>query len=154
MRPKKYNNSKQLTITLDDKDKEYLDDHRGKVTRGDYLIAGMYSLKNETSNYFKAMTEKYKILSQENQELKKQIMFIQSKNIKSSEPEISVYSDSELLRWYDEKEMQQQISNHGRGINWENLFDKNITFLSLKLKDHKELEKFCIEKFKNNGSIK
>lgn len=152
MRPKKYLKSRQLTITVDDKDLSFMDDHRGRVTRGDYLIEGMYALKGEHSTHLKEMTEKYKQMSNENHELKRQLLFEQSRNKNHNVPDVNTYSDTELLKWYDEKNMQQQISTHGRGINWQNLYDKNITFLSLKLKDHKEVEKFCMELFKNNGS--
>ena len=152
MRPKKYLKSQQLTITIDDKDKQFLDDHRGKMTRGDYLIEGMYALKNEFSNRLKEMTEKNKQLSAENHELKKQLMFSQSKTISRLEPNIIMVHDMELEKWYEEKNMKEQITNMGRGINWKNVFDKNIVFFSARLKDHKELEKFCIDRFKNNGT--
>ena len=152
MRPKKYLKSQQLTITIDDKDKQFLDDHRGKMTRGDYLIEGMYALKNETSNRLKDITEKYKQISQENHDLKRQLMFSQSRTNSRLESNLIVHSDMELERWYEENKMKEHITNMGRGINWQNVFDKNIIFFSARLKDHKELEKFCLERFKNNGS--
>lgn len=149
MRPKKYQKSRQLTITIDDKDISYLDDHRGKVTRGDYLIESMYALKTENSERFKEMTASVKQLSQENHELKKQVMFMESKYRTSKtleEPNLS--EDIELIKWYEDKNIAEQISKMGRSINWENLFDKNMINL-IKVKDAKTLEKICLEMYRN-----
>ncbi len=143
MRPKKYKNHQAISISVDEKDIEFLDSHRGKLTRGDYLIESMYAIKQESSDHIKELTERYKQLSIENQELKKELMFLRSKH----KP---VTSDNELIKWYDARDMTEVITKFGDSVNWKNLFDKNIDVFATHFRNFKELENFCLERYKNN----
>ncbi len=151
MRPKKYVRSRLLTICVDDKDVSYLDDHRGKVTRGDYLRESMYALKGEHSEELKTSTEKIKQLSAENHELKKQLLFEQSKNKKSA-PVIEI-NEVELIKFYEEKKIAEAIRNPPRGgVQWSTLHDRNLERLSIiGIGDKKVLESKCMSIFRNNG---
>lgn len=146
MRAKKYPNAKLLTICLDEKDVSYLDDHRGKVTRGDYLIESMYSLKNEQSQVFKNTIENYKKLSSEVHELKKQLMFEQSRNKKQNIVP-SLNNDIEFKNWIKEKGVTS-------AANWLNLFTKNSEFLIPKqILNEKQLKAAYEDIIKNSKQI-
>lgn len=95
-RPKKYTKSRTICIYLDDKDLNFLDDHRGKVTRGDYLTESMYALKDTVSQKIKESDEKMKQLSAENHELKRQLMFERSRHLQHKQIETKTETDNEM----------------------------------------------------------
>lgn len=124
MRPKKYIKARSILICVDDKDLSFLDDHRGKVTRGDYLIESMYNIKKEQSDRIKDITLKYQQISQENHELKKQLLFMKSKQKSSQNQEID---KDKLIQFYNEK--LKENFNKNIVIDWKHLFEKNESYL-------------------------
>ncbi len=125
MRPKKYIKARYLTICLDDKDVDFLDDHRGKVTRGDYLIHSMYALRPEQSDQLKEMKEKDQRNSQEIHELKKQILFLQSRLGKQES--MPAQDDPQSEEWFKKLEanFRDAWNTDKSTINWRMLHEKN-----------------------------
>lgn len=150
-RPKKYLNAKWLTICLDDKDINYLDDHRGKVTRGDYLKESMYALKGEHSQDLKNSIDKIKLLSVENHELKRQLMFTQSKirNAKTAKPDVDII----LNDWWEKYgDSIKEALTKRQEPNYDNLVRVSVlNYPDFPFTNPKDLRGFCIWKIQNNG---
>lgn len=130
MRPKRYKNYTLVTIGLDQKDIDFLDDHRGKVARGEYLREGMYSLKGETSETLKNLIEKTKQQSKNIEELKRQLLFERSRNNKPHHAiDIIDTSDIENKRteYYNSHNITQIIERMGIDNNgWNSISSKNL----------------------------
>lgn len=155
MRPKKYKAYRLLTIGLDQKDIEFLDDHRGKIPRGDYLREAMYTMKGENSETLKTNAEKIKLLSNEVHELKKQLMFEQTKLHKlkpRQEAPLSENKELQRLKWWNEKQIKQKIDEMGVGrVVWETLFAKSLDYDPNLWTKAKECEDWTKKKYLNNG---
>lgn len=158
MRPKKYFKPRYLTICIDDKDMEYLDDRRGKMTRGDYFTEAMYALRPEQSDKLRESAEKIKAQAAEIHELKKQLLFERTRGGRAGYKSVQAgYEDAaDLVCFYEEKDLGALISSQTsrNSINWENLYNRNIERLAAYVKDGKGLKSWCMSYFRSNGAEK
>jgi hypothetical protein len=149
-RPPKYKRGRPTSVYTDETDLKYLDEHRGKLSRSEYLIEAMYALKGDTRIQVALTLVKAK--DKEIYELKRQLLFEQSKNKKQA-PEIEI-NEAGLIKFYEDKRLGELITKFGSSINWQNLFDKNIEQLSGSVNDAKELQKWCMNYYYRNNSVK
>lgn len=150
MRPKKCADYKLLTIGLDQKDKEYLDKQRGKVTRGDYLTMGMYSMDKDVSDSLKSYVEKIKQLSDENHGLKKQLLFLQSKNSNNGTLDNEIKQARKSYYIERAEGLFDQWFNKKLEPNWDNMVSKRP---DLGFKNGKDLKMWIFSEFKKNKLI-
>lgn len=148
MRPKKYKQVRYMCVCLDEKDISFLDDHRGKITRGDYLVECMYSMKTEHPDRFKELIEQTQKLSSTVCELKQQIQ----QQVSKTETTINITSDDTITAWYEEKQIQKHLEE-GVNINWQNLYEKSVTTFGNKIKNGNALKGFCLRKYSNKDHL-
>lgn len=146
-RPKKYLNREDIEISIDAKDKSYLDDHRGKLSRGEYLIESMYALKGDTR--IKEALTLVQELKKENYELKRQLLFEQSKN-----KPVKIETSPEILqsreKWWNEKSINIRESYNKRTEpNWDKMFITAQTYYKDTFwNDKSEIKQFVEQKLK------
>lgn len=141
-----------ISIRFSQKDLDFMDEHRGNLSRNVYLSECMYKM---SSKDVENIIEKEQLISElraEIQDLKKQIMFSQPKN-KSSPTHVlpQKNEDGQLIKWYNELKLQENISKFGRSVNWNTLFDRHIDFLSNYFSDPKSLAEWALDHHKHNG---
>lgn len=146
-RPNKYIRGIVTSVYTDEIDISFLDDHRGKLSRSEYLIEAMYAMHGDQR--IKAAFELVKEKDKEIYELKRELMFERTKN-KRARPSIK-QNEEKLTQFYTDKNLTEVIKKYGSNINWASLFDRNIERLTGVVKDSKQLEAWAMEHFSNNG---
>lgn len=115
---KRYQKLRYLHICIDDKDLNFLDDHRGKVARGQYLVQCLYASRGDHQRISENLTT-ISQLQKENHELKRQLLFSQSK--KSPSREIDSALEQKRIELYDKINIQKEIDKQGYGLNYEHI---------------------------------
>jgi hypothetical protein len=137
-RPQKYKRGRVTSVYTDEIDLKYLDEHRGKLSRSEYLIEAMYSLKGDTRIVEALSSVKEK--DKEIYELKRQLLFERSKKSKAS----ASISDSEAiesvrLAWFETKKekLLRDYTNDPSVIVWKTLYER---YPQLEFDNHHELK--------------
>ena len=157
-RPKKYQKGRILALSFDDKDISFLDDHRGRIPRGQYLIELMYACHDSERIY--NLLSDIQELKRKNYELAREKMFLKTEldRARRKTPEIPIQinkaTDSEyLIDLYDKYKISERISDNKleKGLcSW--IIARNHPEIDKYVKNPAKLENFFINHhMKNNG---
>ncbi len=148
-RPQKYKRGRVTSVYTDEIDLKYLDEHRGKLSRSEYLVECMYSLKGDTRIVEALSSVKEK--DKEIYELKRQLLFERSKKSKAS-ASISECVDSEAiesvrLAWFKTRKesLLRDYTKDPSLIVWKTLFDR---YPELEFKNPNELRSWVVSQLK------
>ena len=144
-RPRKTIHRIRLTLSLYQEDYDFLVDHMGPNEKiSHFILDAAYEHVGSNARYDKIYKELHEARAKK-KELEKRIYTKAEPN-----PRIEI-NEQELIKFYNEMEIHKAISKTG-AVNWQNLFDKNISILSsMGVNDYKDLQLWCIEHFKHNG---
>lgn len=146
-RKPKYSCPRTISGYADDKDILYCDDHKGeKIGRMEFLIECMYATKGNHEQIRKTSEEISK-LKAENHELKKQLMFEQTKNKKYTITSNNNDLEQQRIKIYEQNNITAQINARGYDIGYDTLAGRYPTLFETT----KIARDWIIQHYRNNG---
>ncbi len=150
-RPPKYKRGRVTSVYADEIDLKYLDDHRGKLSRSEYLIEAMYALKGDTR--IQEVLALLKLKDKEIYELREQLRFEKFKKQKQEASGALVESSEILEKWW--KEYENKIEDAYRRHtepSWKSIYITALDkFPGIPFNSPQAIKEFVEEKKKNNG---
>lgn len=152
--------TKTFIASGDQKDFDYMEDHRGTTPRGEYLFACMYESRNDHEKInatYNELKETHKKIA----ELEKENLFLKSTVARFSKkaPMVCAGVDSDpskvLTQWWNDHEIKiKDAFNRRFEPAWEGLFTTAILeYSGIPWNSSKDVKAFVMEKIKNNGGI-
>lgn len=143
-RPKQYSRLSIINVSLDGKDLDFLDDHRGDIPRGKFLIHCMYTSRNEVNN-----------LETEFNKLKKRIEELEheNRNLKAIKGTQTTLNNTCEAWWHDKEHSIKDALKRKFEPDWEKLYLVAIQdYPGISWNNSKEVKNFVTMKIKNNGT--